>query len=371
MILHILDIWYIYAYLCATSGAPRAVRHEHPPPGMILHIFAYMIYLCIFCIFCIFCILCIFCMYDIFVHIYAYICAYFAYFVYFCIFCSAYQICKNIEYMQNIQYMQKLNYMQKHTKYAKKAIQKSRHAKFLGTWRERRGARYDFAYFGYMVYLCIFVRHERCATSSAPWAPAARYDFAYFCIYDIFVHILHILHILHIVHILHVWYICAYPIFYRRPIRNDCGIFDILPHITLWHVFSFLQRCKELFPYTNKKGNSIIETEKMHSIKHAPNDVLRWGDTENMNVEGPENLHKEWVKAQGGKTNQGPTSHRTLMTHCLRKEASALLSEAVQGKTNTHMLISYKSAYLLYFDILYIFYIFIHMWHFYAYSAYF
>jgi len=96
----------------------------------------------------------------------------------------------------------------------------------------------------------------------------------------------------------------------------------------------------------------------MHSIKHAPNDVLRWGDTENMNVEGPENLHKEWVKAQGGKTNQGPTSHKTLMTHCLRKEASALLSEAVQGKTNTHMLISYKSAYLLYFDILYIFYIF-------------
>ena len=88
----------------------------------------------------------------------------------------------------------------------------------------------------------------------------------------------------------------------------------------------------------------------MHSIKHAPNDVLRWGDTENMNVEGPENLHKEWVKAQGGKTNQGPTSHRTLMTHCLRKEASALLSEAVQGKTNTHMLISYKSAHFLYYD---------------------
>ena len=85
---HVLHILYIFAY------------------------FAYMIYLCIFCIFCIFCILCIFCIYDIFVHICAYICAYFAYFVYFCIFCSAYQICKNIEYMQNIQYMQK------HTIYA-------------------------------------------------------------------------------------------------------------------------------------------------------------------------------------------------------------------------------------------------------------
>ena len=93
----------------------------------------------------------------------------------------------------------------------------------------------------------------------------------------------------------------------------------------------FLQRCKELFPYTNKKGNSIVETEKMHSIDHAPNDILRWGNTENMNVEGPENLHKEWVKRQGGKTNQGATSHKTMMMHCLRKEASSLLCEAVQG----------------------------------------
>jgi len=59
----------------------------------------------------------------------------------------------------------------------------------------------------------------------------------------------------------------------------------------------------------------------MHSIKHAPNDVLRWGDTENMNVEGPENLCKEWVKEQRGKTNQSPTLHKTPMTHCLRKEA--------------------------------------------------
>ena len=66
----------------------------------------------------------------------------------------------------------------------------------------------------------------------------------------------------------------------------------------------------------------------MHSIKHAPNNVLGWGETENMNVEGPENLRKEWVKAQGGKTNQGPTLHKTLMTRCLQKEASALLLEA-------------------------------------------
>jgi len=72
--------------------------------------------------------------------------------------------------------MQKLNYMQKHTKYAKKAIQKSRHAKFLGTLRARRGARYDFAYFAYLVYLCIFV------------------------------------HISHVLHILYIFAYSAYPI---------------------------------------------------------------------------------------------------------------------------------------------------------------
>ena len=99
-------------------------------------------------------------------------------------------------------------------------------------------------------------------------------------------------------------------------------------------VVSFLKRCKQLFPYTNKSGNCIIETEKMHSIKHAPNDIIRYGDTENTNVEGPENKHKEWVKNQGGKTNQGSSSHRTMMVHTLRKEASALLCEAVQGCTH-------------------------------------
>ena len=31
----------------------------------------------------------------------------------------------------------------------------------------------------------------------------------------------------------------------------------------------FLWRCKELFPYTNKSGTCIVETEKIHSITHA------------------------------------------------------------------------------------------------------
>lgn len=69
----------------------------------------------------------------------------------------------------------------------------------------------------------------------------------------------------------------------------------------------------------------------MHSIKHAPNDVLRWGDLINMSCEPPETGHKLWVKQQGGKTNQGTAVQRSMMTHTLRKEASALCCEAIQG----------------------------------------
>ena len=41
--------------------------------------------------------------------------------------------------------------------------------------------------------------------------------------------------------------------------------------------------------------------------------------------------HKKWIKEQGGNTNQGDSSKFTMMTHCRRKEAAALLCEAVQG----------------------------------------
>ena len=69
----------------------------------------------------------------------------------------------------------------------------------------------------------------------------------------------------------------------------------------------------------------------MHSIKHAPNDLARWADSINTNVESPERAHKKWVKGQGSKTNQGPAANLSMMTHTLCKEASALCCEAVQG----------------------------------------
>jgi hypothetical protein len=94
---------------------------------------------------------------------------------------------------------------------------------------------------------------------------------------------------------------------------------------------SFLRRCEELFPYRNKLGHLIMDTEKMHSIKHAPGDVARWADAVNTNTEAPETGHKKWVKGQGGNTNQGPAAQLSMMTHTLRKAASALCCEAVQG----------------------------------------
>ena len=69
----------------------------------------------------------------------------------------------------------------------------------------------------------------------------------------------------------------------------------------------------------------------MHSIKYASKDIARWGDTDNTNVEAPELAHKNWIKQQGGKTNQGPAQQKSMMIHTLRKEASALCCEAVQG----------------------------------------
>ena len=100
----------------------------------------------------------------------------------------------------------------------------------------------------------------------------------------------------------------------------------------LTYISRFLSRCEELFPYKNKRGDLITDTEKMHSIRHAGNDIARWGDTVNTNTEAPETGHKKWVKGQGGKTNQGPAANLSMMIHTVRKAASALCCDGVQGR---------------------------------------
>ena len=56
-------------------------------------------------------------------------------------------------------------------------------------------------------------------------------------------------------------------------------------------------------------------------------------------LEAAELDHKNWTKHQGGKTNQGPAVQKSMMIHTLRKEASALCSEAVQGASRTTCII--------------------------------
>ena len=91
-----------------------------------------------------------------------------------------------------------------------------------------------------------------------------------------------------------------------------------------------------VFPYTNSIGTPIMATGKNHSVIHAPGDVARYCDAINTSCDPPEDAHKRWVKEQGGGTNQGPQAQLSMMLQSLRKEASALLCEAVQG--NVHLM---------------------------------
>ena len=84
-----------------------------------------------------------------------------------------------------------------------------------------------------------------------------------------------------------------------------------------------------MFPYRNKLNRLIMDTEKVHSIKHCHVDVSNWANPINCCCDGPEGGHKTWVHQQGLKTNQGAASAQTLMIHSLNKEASQLLCNAM------------------------------------------
>ena len=112
----------------------------------------------------------------------------------------------------------------------------------------------------------------------------------------------------------------------RCPPKDDRDIADLRTMAE-----AYQQKCKTVFPYKNKQGYHIMENEKMHSMVHSGNDVANFGDSINFSAEAPETAHKKWIKEQGGNTNQGDSSKFTMMNHCRRKEAAALLCEAVQG----------------------------------------
>ena len=112
----------------------------------------------------------------------------------------------------------------------------------------------------------------------------------------------------------------------RCPPKDDRDIADLRTIAE-----AYLQKCKTVFPCKNKQGYHIMENEKMHSMVHSGDDVANFGDSINFSAEAPETAHKKWIKEQGGNTNQGDSSKFTMMNHCRRKEAAALLCEDVQG----------------------------------------
>ncbi len=96
------------------------------------------------------------------------------------------------------------------------------------------------------------------------------------------------------------------------------------------HFFRLLQLFKTAFPYRNGLGRQIMDTEKVHFIKHCHVDVINYANPIHCCCDGPEGGHKTWVHEQGLKTNQGPSAAKTLMPHSLNKEASQLLCDAMQ-----------------------------------------
>ena len=98
------------------------------------------------------------------------------------------------------------------------------------------------------------------------------------------------------------------------------------------HANRLLDMFRTVFPYKNKTGRLIMDTEKVHSIKHCGVEIANWVNPINTCCDGPEGGHKLWVKGQEGNTNQGSSVSLSMMQQCVQKEASQLLCEAVQAR---------------------------------------
>jgi hypothetical protein len=94
---------------------------------------------------------------------------------------------------------------------------------------------------------------------------------------------------------------------------------------------SYFEKCTEVFPYENLLGVNTTHNEMNYSIKHGGGDVGKYSDIINMSCAAPQDGHRFWIKEPGGNTNQGPEAALTMIHPSLRKEASALLCEGVQG----------------------------------------
>ena len=97
-------------------------------------------------------------------------------------------------------------------------------------------------------------------------------------------------------------------------------------------ILRLLDMFRTVFPYRNKTGRLIMDTEKVHSIIHCGIEICSVANPMNASCEAPEKAHTLWVKGQGGNTNQGPSAALTMMRHTVNKEASQMLCRAVQAR---------------------------------------
>ncbi len=127
------------------------------------------------------------------------------------------------------------------------------------------------------------------------------------------------MHNIVLIHIIIVTHNLNYDNYYTYTFYRDFKMGQIdffLFHLRLLDLFM------TLFPYKNKSNRHIMDTEKVHSIKHCHVDVTNYANPINCSCDGPEGGQKTWVHEQGIRTNQGSSSAKTLMTHSLNKEAS-------------------------------------------------
>jgi hypothetical protein len=94
----------------------------------------------------------------------------------------------------------------------------------------------------------------------------------------------------------------------------------------------FFEKCKEVFPYKNGRGDWIMGTDKVHFMIHCVSKTMKWGSIINCSAEVVETTHKTWVKEQGPNTNQGASSNATMVKNSMRKIASMELTQAIAGQ---------------------------------------
>ncbi len=68
---------------------------------------------------------------------------------------------------------------------------------------------------------------------------------------------------------------------------------------------------RTVFPCSNGSGRLIMDTGKVHSIKHCHVDVTNYANPINCSCDTPEGGHRKWIHEQGLKTNQGPSAAET------------------------------------------------------------